>query len=299
MDCEQKCVPLNHKLLIQMKKGLVLEGGGMRALFTEGFLDVMLENGVKVDGMMCVSGSALFGCNYKSHQVGRGLRYNIRFKNDPRYMGWKSFVRTGNIVGAEFAYHTMPMELDVFDTKTFADDPTEFHMVCTDIETGDPVYRQIEYVDDPMLEWFRATSAMPVVSTPVEIDGKKMLDGGIVDCIPLKYFQEIGYERNIVIMTRPVEYMKKPTQIGWLFKLWYRKYPHVAEAMARRHKVYNHQREYIKEQGDLGHTLLVYPDFPLKIGRTELDENKLRAIYEHGREKGLKMLDEIRDFLNK
>ena len=157
-----------------MKTGLVLEGGGMRGLFSEGFIDVMQEQGITVDGMIGVSAGALFGCNFKSHQPGRGLRYNIRFKDDPRYMGWGSFLRTGNFVNAQFAYHTMPMQLDVFDIHAFEADPTEFHLVCTDIKTGQPVYRQINHVEDQTLEWFRATGSMPIVSTPVEIDGMKL-----------------------------------------------------------------------------------------------------------------------------
>ena len=126
-----------------MKRGLVLEGGGMRGLFSEGFIDVMQEEGITVDGMIGVSAGALFGCNFKSHQVGRGLRYNTRFKDDPRYMGWRSFITTGNFVNAQFAYHTMPMELDVFDIPAFEADPTEFYLACTDIKTGKPVYQQI------------------------------------------------------------------------------------------------------------------------------------------------------------
>lgn len=280
-----------------MKKGLVLEGGGMRGLFSEGFLDVMLEAGIKVDGMIGVSAGALFGCNFKSHQPGRGLRYNIRFKDDPRYMGWRSFLRTGNFVNAKFAYHTMPMELDVFDIPAFEADPTEFHLVCTDIETGEPVYRQINHVEDETLEWFRATGSMPIVSTPVEIEGRKLLDGGMIDCIPLKYFQSIGYEQNIVILTRPKGYEKSPSSMAPLFRLFYLRYPKVAWCMKHRHEMYNTELAYIEEQTQRGNILAVYPDHPLDIGRTELNEKKLRDIYQHGQEKACAMLDEVRAFL--
>lgn len=280
-----------------MKRGLVLEGGGMRGLFSEGIIDVMQEHDITVDGMIGVSAGALFGCNFKSHQVGRGLRYNIRFKDDPRYMSWRSFLTTGNLVNAKFAYHTMPMELDVFDIPTFEADPTEFYLVCTDIETGQPVYHQIDYVEDETLEWFRATGSMPIVSTPVEIDGMKLLDGGLVDCIPLQHFQEIGYERNIVILTRPKGYQKTPNKMTWLFKMCCAKYPKVAECMARRHEMYNAQLQYIEEQATKGNILVIYPDHPLEIGRIELNEPKLRAIYQHGREKGTTLLEDIKQFL--
>ena len=281
-----------------MKKGLVLEGGGMRGLFSEGFIDVMQEAGITVDGIIGVSAGALFGCNFKSHQVGRGLRYNVRFKDDPRYMGWRSFLTTGNIVNAKFAYHTMPMELDVFDIPAFEADPTEFYLACTDISTGKGVYQQIDHVEDSTLEWFRATSSMPIVSTPVTINGMKLLDGGLVDCIPLQHFQTLGYERNIVILTRPKGYQKTPNKLIWLFKMCYPNFPKVAECMAHRHEMYNAQLKYIEEQAEKGKVLVIYPDHPLNIGRIELDEPKLRAIYQHGREKGLAMLDQVRDFLS-
>lgn len=280
-----------------MKRGLVLEGGGMRGLFSEGFFDVMQEEGITVDGMIGVSAGALFGCNYKSHQVGRGLRYNVRFKDDPRYMSWRSFLTTGNLVNAKFAYHTMPTELDVFDIPAFEADPMEFYLVCTNIETGQPVYHQIDHVEDSTFEWFRATGSMPIVSTPVELDGMKLLDGGLVDCIPLQHFQTLGYERNIVILTRPKGYQKTPNKMIWLFKMCCAKYPKVAACMARRHEMYNAQLQYIEEQAAKGNVLVIYPDHPLNIGRVELDEPKLRAIYQHGREKAQSMLEDVKRFL--
>ena len=280
-----------------MKQGLVLEGGGMRGLFSEGFFDVMQEEGITVDGMIGVSAGALFGCNYKSHQVGRGIRYNVRFKDDPRYMSWRSFLTTGNLVNAKFAYHTMPTELDVFDIPAFEADPMEFYLVCTNIETGQPVYHQIDHVEDSTFEWFRATGSMPIVSTPVELDGMKLLDGGLVDCIPLQHFQALGYERNIVILTRPKGYQKTPNKMIWLFKMCCAKYPKVAACMARRHEMYNAQLQYIEEQAAKGNVLVIYPDHPLEIGRVELDEPKLRAIYQHGREKAQSMLEDVKRFL--
>ncbi|MBR1521272.1 MAG: patatin family protein [Bacteroidaceae bacterium] len=280
-----------------MKHGLVLEGGGMRSLFSEGVIDVMQEHGISMDGMVGVSAGALFGCNFKSHQPGRGLRYNTRFKDDPRYMGMKSFLTTGNYVNAQFAYHTMPLELDLFDIAAFEADPMEFHLVATDISTGKPVYRRIEHVDDQALEWFRATGSMPVVSRPVRIDGMSLLDGGMTDCIPLQYFQSVGFERNIVVLTRPKGYQKQPTNIVPLFRLFHPQHPKVAACMARRHEMYNAQLQYIEAEAQKGNTLLIYPDQPLEIGRTERDADKMRAIYEAGKQKALAMLQDIQAFL--
>lgn len=280
-----------------MKTGLVLEGGGMRGLFTAGMMDVMMENGIRFDGIVGVSAGASFGCNYKSHQIGRVLRYNVRFKDDPRYMGLRSLLRTGNLVAAEFSYHTLPKELDVFDFEAYNNDPAEFHVVCTDVETGKPVYQRLDFMDDKGLEWIRASASMPLVSKPVEIDGKLLLDGGISDSIPIKYFQEQGFERNLVILTQPKGFYKKKTKLMPLFHLFSSRYPAIVEAMSRRHLMYNEELAYLEEQERLGKILLVYPQDTLPIGRTEQNEEKMRRIYAMGRAKAEEMLPEIQAFV--
>lgn len=282
-----------------MKTGLVLEGGGMRGLFTAGVMDVMMEKGIRFDGIVGVSAGASFGCNYKSHQIGRVLRYNVRFKDDPRYMGLRSLFRTGNLVAAEFSYHTLPKELDVFDFEAYNSDPAEFHVVCTDVETGEPVYQRLDYMDDKGLEWIRASASMPLVSKPVEIDGRLLLDGGISDSIPLKYFQEQGFERNLVILTQPKGFYKKKTKLMPLFHLFSSRYPAIIQAMSRRHLMYNEELAYLEEQESLGRILLVYPQETLPIGRTEQNEEKMRRIYAMGRAKAEEMLPEIQAFVER
>lgn len=280
-----------------MKKGLVLEGGGLRALFTAGILDVMMEEGITFDGAIGVSAGATFGCNYKSRQPGRSLRYNLRFIDDPRYMGWRTFLKDGNLVGAEFSYHTMPTELDVFDEETFATNPMEFHVVCTDVYTGKAVYKRLDKADYNGMEWIRASASMPIVSRPVDVDGHRLLDGGIADSIPLRHFQELGYERNIVILTQPKGFTKKQTKLMPAFRLFTRRYPAIIRAMARRHIMYNAQLSYLQQQENEGRILLIYPPEPLPIGRTEQNEKKMRHVYGLGREMGLSRLAEIKEFL--
>lgn len=280
-----------------MKTGLVLEGGGMRGLFTAGVMDVMMEHGIRFDGIVGVSAGATFGCNYKSHQVGRVLRYNVRFKDDPRYMGLRSLLRTGDLVAAEFSYHTLPNELDVFDFDTFNNDPTEFHIVCTDALTGEPVYRRLDTMSDEGLDWIRASASMPLVSKPVSIGGRLLLDGGISDSIPLRYFQGQGFERNVVILTQPKGFYKKKTKLMPLFHLFMRKYPAIVQAMARRHIMYNDELSYLEEQERRGNILLIYPQDTLPIGRTEQDEPKMRCVYTMGRAKAEEMLTAIQDFV--
>ena len=281
-----------------MKKGLVLEGGGLRALFTAGVTDVMMENGIRFDGLIGVSAGATFGCNYKSEQPGRALRYNINFKDDPRYMSWRSFLKTGDLVGAEFSYHVLPNQLDIFDYETFRRNPMEFHVVCTDAETGEPVYKQLDDMTDEGLDWIRASASMPIVSRPVQLEGRKLLDGGIVNSIPLKHFQEIGYERNIVVLTQPKGFFKKRTKLMPLFHLTMRKYPAIIQAMGRRHLMYNEQLRYLAQEEKKGNILLIHPDDTLPIGRTEQNEKKMRQVYQMGRAAAEKKLSEITGFLS-
>ena len=281
-----------------MKTGLILEGGAMRGLFTAGVIDVLMEHDINFDGMVGVSAGSSFGCNFKSRQPGRVLRYNMRFAKDPRYMGVKSLLKTGNLVGAEFAYHTLPLELDIFDSKTFEDNPMEFHLVCTDIATGLPVYYIMDKVNYDSLEWLRASASMPIVTRPVTVsDGRKMLDGGISDSIPLEYFQKCGFTRNIVVLTQPRDYRKKPTK-EWFFRLMMPYAPKIAEAMGRRHTMYNAQLDYLDLQESLGDTLIIAPKEPLPIGRVEMNPEKMKIVYQSGRDACLAKIDTIRRFLN-
>lgn len=280
-----------------MKKGLVLEGGGMRGLFTAGVMDVMMEHGIRFDGIVGVSAGATFGCNFKSHQIGRVLRYNIRFKDDPRYMGLRSLLKTGDLVAAEFSYHTLPNELDIFDFDAYNADPAEFHVVCTDVRTGEPVYHRLDCMDDDGLEWIRASASMPLVSKPVCIEGRLLLDGGISDSIPLRYFQEQGFGRNVVVLTQPKGFYKKRTKLMPLFHLFMRCYPAIVRAMSRRHLMYNAELAFLEEQERQGNILLIYPQDTLPIGRTEQDERKMRRVYAMGRVKAEEMLSAIREFV--
>ena len=184
-----------------MKTGLVLEGGAMRGMYTAGVLDVMLDEDIHVDGVIGVSAGVLFGVNYLSKQRGRSIRYNKRFNGDKRYMGMHSLFTTGNIVNTEFAYYTVPYELDVFDDETFMNSGVPFYAVVTNMQTGKPEYMQIHSVFDQM-EVLRASASMPLVSKPVYLDGVPYLDGGIADSIPYEKMMEMGYDRIIVVLTR-------------------------------------------------------------------------------------------------
>ena len=231
------------------KTGLVLEGGAMRGIFTAGVTDIMMENGIDFDGVIGVSAGAAFGCNYKSKQNGRAIRYNLKFCNDKRFCSVQSLIKTGDMFGAEFCYHELPSKHDIFDTKTFEENPQEFYVVCTDVITGKPVYKRLDKAEYNDLEWIRASASMPLASRIVEIDGYKLLDGGISDSIPLAYFQKIGYEKCVVILTQPKGYIKTPSKSIYAAKLMLRKYPepslHLPHAGTRQywHLLPDHSRD--------------------------------------------------------
>lgn len=280
-----------------MKHGLVLEGGGMRGIFTEGVINVFMEHGIVFDGLVGVSAGILFGCGYKSHQPKRGLNCNIRFIDDPNYMGFQCLWKTGNYSSPEYAYHTVPMELEPIDAEAFENDPMDFYVVCTDIEKGVPVYKKLTKCDYESFEWIRATASMPLVSTPISLEGMKLLDGGMCDSIPLKFSQSKGFDKNVVVLTQPQNYRKKPSAANFIFKLYNGGYPKIGELMNQRHIMYNNEITYIEEQSKLGNTLIIRPDEKLNIGRLEQNKEKMLCIYEIGRKKGLEMLPQVFDFL--
>lgn len=273
-----------------MKTGLVLEGGAMRGLFTAGVLDVFMEHGLAFDGLIGVSAGACFGCNYKSRQPGRTIRYNKRFAKDPRYCSWGSLFRTGDLFNAAFCYRELPLKLDPFDAATFAANPMPFYVVTTDCQTGRPVYTRLDRADEKALDWIQASASMPLVSRPVAIDGAYHLDGGLSDGIPLKYFESLGYERNIVITTRPHGYRKFPSAKIALLKPFLRRFPAIYRALRTRHEWYNATLEYIDSRVAAGAAVLIAPDAPLPISRVCHDPGQMQRVYDLGRAAGEKAL---------
>jgi predicted patatin/cPLA2 family phospholipase len=195
------------------------------------------------------------------------------------------------------AYHDVPIKYDPFDMDTFLKNPMRFELVCTNVENGAPVYHTLENGDiHEFLEWIRASASMPLVSNAVKIGEYKLLDGGISDSIPLKHFQQEGFEKNTVILSQPAGFRKKQTKLTPIFKLFC-KYPAIADAMAHRHLMYNDQLDYIEAEEKKGNTFLIYPETALNIGRAEMNTEKMDKVYQMGRKKGEKILNEVIDFL--
>ena len=279
-----------------IRPGLVLPGGGMRGLFTAGVLDALYGMGVRFGGIIGVSAGAAFGCNYKSHQPGRVLRYNLRFCRDRRYWGLGSLLRTGDIFNAEFCYRTLPRELDPWDGAAFEADPTPFWAVATDADTGEPVYPRLEKADEAACDWIRASSSMPVVSRPVCIGGRRYLDGGIADSIPLPKMQSLGFARNVVVLTQPAGYRKGPARL-WPFRPWLRGLPAVEAALARRSDEYNRAVDFVEAEEKKGATFVFRPPAKLPIGRLSRSRRAIQAAYDIGRETAMRSQTALRDWL--
>lgn len=281
-----------------MKRGLVLEGGAFRGLFTSGIIDVMMAHDVWPDGLIGVSAGAAFGCNYKSRQAGRAIRYNKAYAHDPRYSGIRSLLTTGDYFNAQFAYHTMPRQLDVFDNEAFNANPMQFYAVCTDVETGKAVYKHLEQASDTTYDWIRASASMPLVSRIIDLEGHKLLDGGVADSIPLAYFESIGYDRNVVILTQPEGYLKEHNKLMPLLRLSLRKYPKMIEALDQRHLMYNRQLDYVSEAEREGRCLVIRPKESLPIGHISHNPDEMQRVYDMGREEGERHIADIIRFYN-
>lgn len=276
--------------------GLVLEGGAMRGLFTMGVLDTFLKNDIIIPHVVGVSAGAAFGCNYKSCQIGRALRYNLRYCRDRRYCSMWSLIRTGDLFGAEFCYKTLPFELDPFDCLTFDTNSMDFWVVCTDVLTGKPVYHRIDRVDDTCMDWIRASASMPMVSRPVTIGNQTLLDGGMSDSIPLRFMTDRGINKNVVILTQPRDYVKQPAKLLPL-RILLHKYPAMIQTMKDRHTMYAFRRAYVFEQEKQGNAFVICPEKPLDISRTEHDPDRIRAVYDEGARIAEALLPTLKEFL--
>lgn len=277
-------------------KGLVLEGGGFRGMYTCGVIDVFMENVICFDEVVGVSAGAAFGCNIKSKQIGRALRYNKRFCQDSRYSGLKSFIKTGDLYNKEFAYGIVPTILDPFDTKTFRENPLKFTVVCTDIHTGNPVYHEIQNGDATDIEWIRASASIPIVSKPVKLDGYELLDGGVSDSIPVNWMLERS-DKTVIVLTRDKSYHKEPMKYINLLKKAFKEYPNLQKALENRYIVYNKTLDEIEQLEREGKVFVIRPSKPIACAMIEKDPNHLQEIYDIGRRDALHYLEDLKKYL--
>lgn len=281
-----------------MKTGLLLEGGAMRGLYTAGVLDTLMENSISIDGIIGVSAGALFGMNYKSKQPGRVLRYNKNYAADKDYMSFHSLLTTGNIVNKDFCFNKIVNELDPVDFDTYQRSKEDFYAVVTDIETGKAEYIEIDDLrNEEQMEYLRASGSMPFLSRPVCINGKRYLDGGIADSIPINKIMSMRYDKVIVILTRPENYKKKKTNT-LLPKIYYRRYPRLISAINNRYRVYNRQLEQVNALARERKIFVIRPSRLVNIKRIERNTDKIQEMYDLGREDAAKNLAAMAEYLN-
>ena len=280
------------------KIGLVLEGGGHRGIYTAGVLDTFAENKISFDGIMGVSAGCVHGASFLSGQIGRSIRYTTKYCDNSNYMGIGSLITTGNFFNEKFCYYDLPETLDPFDNDTFDKNQTQFFAVCTDVETGSAIYHECETLKGEKIKWLQASASMPLVSKIIKIEDNLLLDGGIADSIPIKKMQELGFEKNIVILTQEAGYRKNPNSLLPIIKLVYKKYPKLIEAIENRHIIYNQQLEFLEEQEKLGNVIIIRPSEKPTASRTEKDKEKILETYNLGKKDALSIIKNIIEYTN-
>lgn len=312
-----------------MKTGIVLEGGAMRGMFTAGILDVFMEKGIHFDGAVGVSAGATFGINLKSHQIGRTLRYNKKYCRDKRYGGMWSLIKTGDIYNAKFDYDDIPNRLDPYDAAAHRADSMEFWICATNVDTGRPVYHRLDSGEGMDIEWLRASASMPGVSNVVHCTGEAMtgkvpfmdtvsagsvpsagyeniscdglgfLDGGVSDSVPVRFFEDMGYDRIVVICTQPYGYRKQKNNMLPVLKVMLRRYPGLLDTIARRHIMYNAEMEYLDKcaMNEPDRIRVIRPAAPLNIKKVVHDPDEIQRVYDIGYAEGQRRAEEIAAFL--
>ena len=281
-----------------IKAGLVVEGGGMRGVYSSGVLDFFIEKDLFFENNYGVSAGACHLCSYLAKQYKRAFRVNVDYLNDKRYCSMHSLLKTGNLFGAEMLYDIIPNELDLFDYDTYNKNESNFYVVITDINTGKPEYVKIGDLKKDII-YVRASSSLPLLAQNVKINDKEYLDGGISDSIPIKKSIADGNKKNVVILTRDSTYRKGKNSLMPIIKLKYKKYPNFVKSMADRYIVYNEILDFIKELEDNGDVFVIRPKKPVNIGRTEKNREKLEALYNDGYNDAKDCYEELLKYLGK
>jgi len=280
-----------------MKIGLVLEGGGMRGLYTAGVLDVMMEHQFMPDVVCGTSAGVTFGVNLLSQQKGRVLRYNCRYAGDRRYISLHSWLTTGNMINRDFAYDLLPRELDPFDEETFEQSKAAFYATITNMRTGQAEYVRITNTWQQM-DVIRASASLPIICQPVEWQGEKYLDGGLVDNIPLDKCIELGCDKIIIVLTRPLEYVRND-HIAGVCRLFYPRYKALLRAIEQRNDRYNARLQQIRRLEQEGKVFVLRPSENIFVGRLEKDIARLQALHQLGVADATRLWNNLTHYLSR
>lgn len=279
------------------KTALILEGGSFRGQFTAGVLDVFMEHGISFDACYGVSAGILNGMSFKSRQIGRANRINLAFCNDPRYIGARSLLTSGSIVGYDFMLDEIQNKLDPFDSEAFLANPMRLVATVTNVLFGTAEYLPVEDASAD-LDIVRASTSLPLVTPPVQIGANRYLDGGIADSVPIEHaLEEAGFSRAVVVLTQHRAYEKEPYELAAAARARYGSLPYLVEALVTRHERYNAQRERLWAYEEEGRALVIAPEHPVEVGHIEHDTSKLLALYIQGRTEGERLLDGVRGII--
>lgn len=279
---------------------LVLEGGGFRSMFTSGVLDVFMERGLYGFGSVWgVSAGALVGASFVSRQIGRSCRINLAYRDDRRYMSAYQLATTGNIMSTTFLYQDVQNELDPFDYVTFNSSATTLYAVASDVVFGQPAYLKVDSLPEKT-DYLRVSASLPMVSQIVEVQGRRYLDGGTCDSVPVEQaLRQEGTTRAVVVLTQDRAYAKKPVSTPGALRTLYGDYPYYLEALLTRPERYNAQRQRIWELERQGSIVVIAPERPVEVGNMEHDGAKLLDLYQQGRDVASKVLADVAAFVGR
>jgi predicted patatin/cPLA2 family phospholipase len=280
------------------KIGLVLEGGGLRGVYTSGVIRFFMDKGIIFPYVVGVSMGVCNGANYISRQPERSRIVNIDFVNDPRYISYRRLLLKGELFGMDFIFHTIPFSLVPFDRNTFLRNEAKFVIGVTDCETGDPVYYEKSELGDDSMDIFSATCSLPFLAKPVHYRGRVFMDGGVSDPVPIKKSIDDGNSRNVLILTRPKGYRKNSSHLHLLARLWYPKLKGLHRVLAVRHIKYNKTMDMVDELERSGQAISIRPTKTIEAARVERNKEKLLIAYNQGYEDASSGYERLRSFLN-
>lgn len=276
--------------------GLVLEGGGMRGVYTAGVLEYLLEQSIFFPYVIGVSAGACNAASYLSKQKGRNKTVNIDYVTDPRYLSWKNYLKHRQLFGMDFIFEMIPNQLVPYHYEEFHKNPSEFVIGTTDCKTGKPIYFGKKDYGNDLLTILKASSSLPFIAPEIHYGTNVLLDGGISDPIPIRKAEKDGFKRNIVILTRNRGYMKKSANIQLLLKWKYPQYSGLHKALAERYKIYNETLDYLEAAEERGTVIIVRPEEPLEVGRTERNPKKLEKLYLQGYKDAQKLNEKLKQW---
>jgi predicted patatin/cPLA2 family phospholipase len=284
---------------MDLKQGaLVLEGGGLRGVYTSGVLRFFMDKGICFPYVIGVSMGACNAANYVSRQPERNRIVCIRYVNDPRYISYSRLLMRGELFGMKFIFDTLPRSLVPFDFKTFMDNDVKCLTVVTDCETGETLYYDKKELGEDYLKILQASNSLPFVAKPVHYEGRILMDGGLTDAVPIRKSMDDGNTRNVLILTRPKGYRKKQPRFIRFAAMRYSRYKGLCEALASRHTRYNETMDFIDQLEQRDEVLVVRPRLALNVGRAERNKDKLYAAYDKGYSDAFSCYKELRSYLN-